>query len=101
MNGLSELVPDLIADVRLYTPEEGGRTTQIRPTFRCPCAAANVSPAMMHSAQLLLGDEPMGPGECRRVGFAFLTAEGADAMRRAGKFYLWDGTFFAEALIAL
>jgi hypothetical protein len=91
--------PDLIAEVRLYAPDQGGRTTPIRSTFRCPCAVTNVKPAMMHSAELLLGSEPMNPGQSRRLGFAFLTPDGADAMRQAGKFYLWDGRFFAEAVI--
>src|SRR4051794_29625103 len=79
----AELIPDLIADVRLYTSDEGGRTNPIRPTFRCPCAVTDDKPAMMHSAELMMGSEPMNPGESRRVGFAFLTIEGADAMRRA------------------
>ena len=96
---MSEPTPDLIADLRLYMPEEGGRTNQIRPTFRCPCAVTNVKPAMMHTVELLLGSEPMSPGESRRIEFSFLTLNGADAMRRAGKFYLWDGAFFAEAVI--
>jgi len=92
--------PDLIADVRLYAPEEGGRTNQIREDFRCPCAATNAwPPVMMHTAQLLLEGRPISPGESRRMGFAFLTSEGADAMRQAGTFYLWDGKFFAEAVI--
>jgi hypothetical protein len=99
VNDPAEPIPDLIADVRLYAPDEGGRNNQIRATFRCPCAVTNINPAMMHSAQLLLGSEPMSPGESRRIGFAFLTTEGADAMRQAGKFYLWDGKFFAEAVI--
>jgi hypothetical protein len=97
MNALVELIPDLIADVRLYPPGEGGRTDPIRATCRCPCSVTNVKPAIMHSAELLLGSEPMYPGESRRIGFAFLTTEGAEAMRPAGTFYLWDGGFFAEA----
>ena len=96
---LGELVPDLIADVRLYTASEGGVSHPIRATFRCPCSVTNINPPNMHTAELLLGSEPMHPGERRRIGFVFLTSEGADAMRKAGKFYIWNGRFFGEATI--
>jgi len=99
VSALGELVSDLIADVRLYAASEGGKTNEIRKGYRCPCAATNVSPAMMHSAELLIGEEPLNPGELRRVGFVFVTSEGAAAMRRAGTFYIWDGGFIGEAAV--
>ena len=99
MSNPAELIPDLIADLRLYAPSEGGRTKPIWTNFRCPCAVSNGKPEMLHTSQLLFGSEPINPGESRQVGFAFLTTEGADAIRRAGTFYLWDGRIFAEATI--
>ncbi len=46
-----------------------------------------------------LGDEPFEPGTERRVGFVFLSDEGAETMKRAGRFYLWDGRFVGEASV--
>ena len=46
-----------------------------------------------------LGDEPFEPGPERRVGFVFLTDEGASTMKRAGRFFLWDGRFVGEASV--
>jgi hypothetical protein len=50
-------------------------------------------------ARLQLDDEPFHPGTRRRVGFIFLSAEGAETMKRAGHFYLWEGGFVGEATI--
>jgi len=33
------------------------------------------------------------------VGFVFLSSEGAEKMRRARRFYLWEGRFIGEALV--
>jgi hypothetical protein len=44
-----------------------------------------------------LGDEWLHPGETRRLGFVFLSPEGVETMRHAGKFYLWEGGFIGEA----
>jgi hypothetical protein len=41
----------------------------------------------------------MVPGETRIVGASPLTSEGAEMMRAAKKFYLWDGRFIGEATI--
>ena len=99
MSGLTELVPDLVADVRFYPASEGGPTQPVRANLRCDCAVTNHNPGMMHTAELLLGTEPMDSGDSRRTGFVFLTNEGADAMRKTGTFYLWKGRFFGEATI--
>lgn len=37
------------------------------------------------------------PGEQRRVGFWFLSPEGAETMKQVGHFYLWEGNFIGEA----
>jgi len=45
-------------------------------------------------------DEPLGPGERRRLGFVFLSGErAADIFRKAGRFYLWEGGFIGEAIV--
>jgi hypothetical protein len=48
-----------------------------------------------------LKDEPFEPGTERRVGFVFLTEDGAQAMKRAGRFFLWEGRFVGEAKVIL
>ncbi len=50
-------------------------------------------------AHMQLGDEPFEPGTARRVGFVFLTEDGASTMKRAGRFFLWDGRFVGEASV--
>ena len=49
----------------------------------------------------MLGDDPMYPGEIRRVGFSFLSgSEAATALSRNGRFYLWENRIIGEAEIA-
>jgi hypothetical protein len=45
--------------------------------------------------------EPLVPGDSRRLGFVFLLSgkESADALRKAGTFYLWEGKFVGEAVV--
>jgi len=91
--------PDLIADVRLYTSKEGGRRSAIVREYRCPCFLSMDPQQGGWDARIQLGDEPFEPGTERRVGFVFLSPEGADAMRSAGRFYLWEGRFVGEAKV--
>ena len=45
-------------------------------------------------------DEPLHPGEQRAaVPFVFLTPEGAETVKRARHFYLWEGRFIGEAQV--
>ena len=46
-----------------------------------------------------LGDEPFKPGSKREVGFVFLSPEGAEAIRKAETFYLWELGFIGEAKV--
>lgn len=40
-------------------------------------------------------------GEHRRVGFVFLSGEeAAAALRKAGRFFLWEGRCIGEAVVA-
>ncbi|WP_237709212.1 hypothetical protein [Sphingomonas elodea] len=51
-------------------------------------------------ALLLLRDQPLHPGERRRLGFVFLTPESAAPIfSQAERFFLWDGRFIGEGLI--
>ena len=52
-----------------------------------------------YDALPLLGDEPLMPGSERRLGFLFLSEDGAEAIRRAGKFFLWEGGFIGEGSV--
>jgi hypothetical protein len=63
----------------------------------CPCFASKEKPLRGWDARLQLGDEPFPPGSERRVGFVFLSPEGAETIKRAGYFYLWEGRFVGEA----
>ncbi len=46
-----------------------------------------------------LKGELFEPGTERRVGFVFLTEEGAETIKRAGHFFLWEGRFIGEATV--
>ena len=100
------LPPAFVADLRLYETKDGGRTKPVYLGFCCPCFLENVElkagnglstnpPA--YDACPQVGDEPMLPGETRKVGFVTLSPESADVLARNGRFYLWDGRFIGEA----
>jgi len=91
--------PDLIAEVLIYSTDDGGRLTAIRPGYGCSCFTEKQTSEGGWDARLQLGDRPLEPGAKRQVGFVFLSSEGAEAMRRARKFYLWEGRFIGEALV--
>lgn len=88
--------PHLVADVTLYPPDKGGRSAPIHPGWGCPCKPAKDEPAW--DGWPLLGDQPLAPGEKRRLGFYFISGEEAvKAMRRSGRFLLWEGHVIGEA----
>jgi hypothetical protein len=57
---------------------------------------SKAAPLQGFDAKLLLGDEPLFPGQERRIGFAFLSPEAAGLMRDARRFFLWEGRFIGE-----
>lgn len=70
------------------------------PGFLFPVTVGNTTPLHMWDALPLLRDNPLAPGETRRIGFVFLSGEeAATELHRAGKFYLWDGRFIGEAIV--
>ena len=91
--------PDLIADVVLYPLHEGGRDSAILPGYGCPCFDAKETSVGGWTARMQLGDRPFEPGTSRQVGFVFLSPEGAEKMRLARTFYLWEGRFIGEASV--
>lgn len=95
---LKRVTSQLIADVTLYPSECGGHG--IRPGWGCPCVLSKNEPAVGYDGWPLLGDNPMGAGEHRRVGFVFLSGEEAAAVfRKAGRFFLWEGRSIGEAVV--
>jgi hypothetical protein len=96
---LRTLAPQLVADVRLYSTEEGGRRTAAPPGWGCPCTLSRDEPLVGYDAWPILGNDAIGPGEERRLGFVFLSPEGLESARRAGAFFLWEGRFIGEARV--
>jgi hypothetical protein len=93
--------------LHLYPTEDGGRKQPAFLGWCCPCFLEKDGPRrgveslenlpVGYDACPLIGDEPMYPGEHRRVGFVCLFQESVEALHRAGHFYLWDGRFVGEA----
>ena len=107
---IGNLKPAFFADLRLYATEDGGRKQPVYLGFGCPCflekkelkrGADGAANPPAYDAWPLLGEEPMQPGEARRVGFVTLSSESADVLGRAGRFYLWDGRFIGEAQVVV
>jgi hypothetical protein len=93
-------VAQLIADVTLYSAEEGGRKSATLPGWGCPCCVSQQEPITGYDGWPLLGDTSIEPGEQRRLGFVFLSGEeAAGIIRNAGTFYLWEGRFIGEARV--
>ena len=91
--------PDLVADVRLYSPEEGGKKEPVRLGYFPPCFPAKDTAVGGWDARMQLGDQAFEPGTTRRVGFVFISEESAEAAKKAGRFFLWDGRFVGEAKV--
>jgi len=95
---MPDIEADLFADIVLYATDTGGKTTPARPGFRCSCMVSKVQPLQGWDARLLL-EQPLFPGQRRRVEFCFLSREGALAIRTARHFFLWEGRFVGEAVV--
>lgn len=96
---LSRMTPDLVADLHLYSTADGGKQIAAPPGWGCPCVVSQQRPLSGYDGWPVLS-EPLQPGEKRvAVPFVFLSSEGADVMRKAGRFYLWEGKFIGEAVI--
>jgi hypothetical protein len=99
---LRSMSPQIIADVTLYPPSAGGRSSTAFPGWGCPCCVSTQEPIEGYDGWPQLGDEPLEPGAKRRVGFVFLSGDvAASIMRAAGKFYLWEGRFIGEEVVVV
>ena len=101
--------PDLFADVVLYTMEEGGASFTKLPGWGCMCCESKNSFITREDGRRYrFGHDgwpqltqSISPGDRRRLGFVFPFSgkESAEALRKNGKFYLWEGKFIGEAVI--
>jgi hypothetical protein len=96
---LRQATPQLVADVAFYPTADGGKTQAALPGWGCPCMVSREGPLLGYDGWPVL-DAPLHPGERRsRVPFVFLSPESGEVVRRAGRFYLWDGGFIGEATV--
>ncbi len=96
------MTPQLMVDLWLYPTERGGREGPVLPGWGSPCTLQSEEGDgwVGYDGWPLLGDTPMAPGERRRVGYVFLSAQvAADLLSAAGKFYVWEGRLVGEATI--
>ena len=96
---LRRMKPQLVADVRLYRTNEGGRRSTVLPGWGCPCMVSNEPPSIGRDGWPLLGEQSLEPGDERRLGFVFLSPDTPDILRDAGRFYLWEGGIVGEATV--
>lgn len=96
---LRRMTPGLVADLHFYSTADGGKQIAAPPGWGCPCMVSQQRPLSGYDGWPILS-EPLQPGEKRAaVPFVFLSSEGAEVMRKAGRFYLWEGKFIGEAVI--
>lgn len=94
------MTPDLHGTVRFYRTEDGGKKLPIEPEGRYYGCVAKLAKDtdQGNDVRLILGGlaGPILPGDTVALPMKFLTQEGADAMRGAGRFYLWEGRVIGE-----
>ena len=112
------MAPQLVADVVMFHTSQGGRAGPALPGWGCPCWPAISQPVagsdgrlqpprsdptaapVMYDGFPLLGDAPLLPGQALRLVFVFLSPDAPEQLRRAGRFYLWEGAFVGVATVA-
>jgi hypothetical protein len=90
--------PHIVAEVRLFRTDEGGRTAGIlAPQFTCPMEIAGE----FLTCRLDLSDVGrIDPGCVATVPVRFLAPELVrDKLRSGLPFKLWDGRFFAQGIV--
>lgn len=96
---MSSLTPDIVARVRLYPTERGGRLSFIPPSsFGCPMFFGEEG----FDCRLLLGQSGFSllPGMEADVPIKFLNLDLVKSCLIPGNhFKLWEGRFFAEGEI--
>ena len=91
--------PELIADLYLYPTEDGGPKLPISEGYRCPSYSRKDNRENGWTCFPHVGDEPLAPGQKRRVRLSFLLPEAAEEMQKTGKVYLWNARYIGEATI--
>jgi len=97
---MKDASPDLVADVTLYSTDNGGRKGPTASEwFGCPVMISK-DKLSGWDCRILLNGTPLRPGDTRRVGMVFLSPDQAiPLLRAAGKFYLWEGHFIGEGTV--
>lgn len=90
--------PQLVADIELYTTEAGGRTLAVLPGWGCPAMVDPVE-KVAYDVWPILRETPLLPGDRRRLGLIFSNPEGADVLRKARSFFLWEGKLIGEGQV--
>lgn len=94
--------PELIVDLTLYPSERGGPSFPKMLGWSSPCTIQHERGDgwVGYDGWPLLGDEPISPGETRRVGYVFLSGqEVVNYQKAADRFYIWEGRIIGEAKI--
>ena len=92
--------PDLAADVRLYPTENGGRSIPAMLGWGCPCFTSKDTEQGGYGMLVCSSERNLSLRELSvALGSFFLSPEGAETMKRAGHFYLWEGRFIGEAQV--
>lgn len=92
--------PELVVDLWLYPAERGGHPIQPGWGSLCTVQSEQGDGWVGYDGWPLLGDNPMAPGERRRVGYVFLSGQEAiEYLKSAETFYLWEMGLIGEATI--
>ncbi len=96
---LRKIKHSFLADVTLYSTDQGGKNLPAYPGWGCPCIASTDKQIAGWDAWPVL-EKPILPGDKRKnVPFVFLSEEGAEAIGKLESFYLWEGKVIGEASI--
>lgn len=90
--------PQVIANIRLYPSEQGGRASAIlAPHFTCPMEIAGE----LFTCRLYLAEAGrIDPGSEATVPIRFLAPElVSDKLEPGLSFRLWDGKYFADGTV--
>jgi hypothetical protein len=94
---MSDIAPDFIAEITLYSSDKGGRNHPIiGERFGCPCKF-DPKDFTAWDCRILTEGESFLPGETKQLGIKFLSPSVAPAFRSVAKFYLWEGRIIGEA----
>jgi hypothetical protein len=92
---IAALPPDVVADLVMYDLADGGIAQQRPSGWACPCMTSKAEPLEGYTVLPQMGDVALNAGDERRLGFVFPGDGGAEKIREAGTFYLWEGGFLS------